>query len=103
MSLSYLPPRMRKAEGRRLGLLSAKRWKPKALSWYDTHMRALHDRKGKVIAEGTSYAEGKEVAWVIRHSLNGRCDQFDVIVNGYLSRTCGRRAIPAHLRPRNFV
>lgn len=59
----------------------------------------MHDRKGNVLREGcTYYGDGSIVPWQLRHSLRGRTHQFDVLVDGHVWRTCGRRKLPSFLR-----
>src|SRR5574343_1102988 len=54
--------------------------------------RALHDARGQIVREGRTYfGDGRVIPWVVRRSLVGRVDQFDVIVRGHLWRTGGAR------------
>lgn len=99
MSLSYVAPHRRRAEGRRLGLLSAASWTPQEPDADTLRRRALEDRRGGLVRHGVILKSGVEWHWEIRYSVKGRSDQFDVIFNGLLERTCGKRGIPAEYRP----
>jgi hypothetical protein len=56
--------------------------------------RALDDRRGLCIRRGTTYrADGSTVAWWISHSIVGRSDQFDIVVDNRLWRTGGMRKV----------
>lgn len=57
--------------------------------------RAKHDRRGRLVV--ALYALNSLV--VVRHSVAGRSDQFDVLVDGSLWRTCGPRRLPGWARP----
>lgn len=57
--------------------------------------RALADRRGRLVC--AIYARGSEL--ILRHSVAGRIDQFDILIDGSLWRTCGPRRLPAWLRP----
>lgn len=57
--------------------------------------RSKHDRRGRPVV--ALYAPGSVV--VVRHSVAGRSDQFDVLVDGSLWRTCGLRRLPGWARP----
>ena len=57
--------------------------------------RALHDARGQLVREGCTYREGKVITWRIVRSVAGRVDQFDVIANGALRETVGKRLIRA--------
>ncbi len=60
--------------------------------------RALHDARGMVLHEGTTYENGTEKRWRVIRSIAGRTNQLDVFVNDALWRTCGPRRLPAWLR-----
>lgn len=64
-------------------------------------MRALHDAKGQVLREGCTYTAGGETHWHVRRSLRGCTDQFDIVANGSVVRTCGRRRLSCRFRPAN--
>lgn len=55
-------------------------------------MRALHDAKGKVLREGVTYTASGATNWQVRRSIAGRINQFDLIANNSVVRTCGRRS-----------
>jgi len=58
--------------------------------------RALHDARGQLVREGVTYfGNGRVIPWEVRRSLIGRVDQFDIIVSGYVWRTCGARRVNA--------
>jgi hypothetical protein len=99
MSLSYLPPHKRQAEGQRLGKLSARAWTPQEADADTLRMRALSDSKGAILRHGVHYTSNKETRWAIARSATGRANQLDVIFDGKLSRTCGPRSLPPELRP----
>lgn len=66
----------------------------------DTVMRrALHDARGTVIREGCTFTARGETHWQVRRSLRGRTNQFDLVANGRVVKTCGRRALPLRFRP----
>lgn len=50
-------------------------------------LRALHDRRGELIREGTSYKSGRVHDWRIVRSVRGRINQVDLIIDGQLWRT----------------
>lgn len=55
--------------------------------------RALDDRRGTVIRAGVTYRATGETIWAVAHSRAGRTDQFDVVADGRLWRTCGNRRL----------
>lgn len=58
------------------------------------YRRALDDRRGTVIREGVLYrGDGRAQSWQVRHSIDGRVDQYDVVLDGALWRTGGRRML----------
>ena len=61
--------------------------------------RSKEDRRGTVLRSGCTYSATGRVEWFVRHSIAGRSDQFDLVVNGVTVRTAGRRRIPARFRP----
>ena len=69
--------------------------KPKRETTYEEILARFHDdRKGYVIASGTTYTSKGQSTWTIRHSTK-HCQQFDVIQNGSLIRRGGKRVLPA--------
>ena len=56
--------------------------------------RAKQDRRGLPVL--TIYSAG--TVCTVAHSVAGRSDQFDVMLNGSLWRTCGRRFLPIWAR-----
>ena len=90
----------RKALGREWGLRSAKAWKPRDPDYETIRKRALDDRRGTVLREGMTYhGDGRITKWHIRHSINGRTDQFDLVANGRVWLCSGPRKIPRDFRP----
>lgn len=62
--------------------------------------RALHDARGQVLREGvTFFGDGAVFNWQVRRSLSGRTDQFDLVANGEIFKTCGQRSLPVRFRP----
>ena len=61
--------------------------------------RSKEDRRGTVLRMGCTYSAAGRVEWLVRHSIAGRSDQFDLVANGVTVRTAGRRRIPARFRP----
>lgn len=60
----------------------------------DFYHRMLHDRRGYVIREGVTYkGDGQVIPWQVCYSINGRTDQFDILVNGNVWKTCGQRRL----------
>ncbi len=59
--------------------------------------RAKEDRRGLPVL--TIYSRGTMAT--VAHSVAGRSDQFDVLINGSLWRTCGRRFLPVWARLTN--
>ena len=60
--------------------------------------RALYDARGAAVREGvTFHGDGRVTPWQIRHSMLGRSDQFDVVVDGVVWRTGGARRVRAWL------
>lgn len=62
------------------------------------HRRSLHDARGQVLREGTTYRASGVTHWRVVRSVRGRTNQRDVILNGQLFKTCGPRRLPAWLR-----
>lgn len=73
--------------GRKRGLASAEAWMPQPADADTLRMRALHDRRGELIREGTSYRAGRVHDWRIVRSVRGRINQVDLIIDGQLWRT----------------
>lgn len=62
--------------------------------------RALWDAKGSPTDRaGCTYTSGGEIHWEVRRSLRGRTNQYDLIANGSLVKTCGRRRMPRRFGP----
>lgn len=61
--------------------------------------RALHDSRGQVLRSGVCYKAGKEIAWQVRRSIHGRTNQLDLVSNGRVIQTCGKRNLPKQFRP----
>lgn len=56
-------------------------------SRFERRLRALHDRRGELIREGTSYRAGRVHDWRIVRSVRGRINQVDLLIDGQLWRT----------------
>jgi hypothetical protein len=64
--------------------------------------RALWDTKGQATDRaGATYTTSGDTHWHVRRSLRGRTDQFDIVANGSVVRTCGRRRLSCRFRPAN--
>jgi len=61
--------------------------------------RALHDAKGQVLREGCTYSAQNETRWVLRRSTLGRVNQLDLVADGEVVKTCGKRKMPSRFRP----
>lgn len=62
--------------------------------------RALEDRRGTVVREGATYSASGVTHWQVRHALRpGRVDQFDLVADGAVVRTCCARRLPRRFRP----
>ena len=80
--------------GRKRGLASARAWTPVAADADTLRRRALYDARGQVVREGVTYfGDGRETPWLVQRSMEGRSDQFDVLVSGKLWKTGGTRDI----------
>lgn len=55
--------------------------------------RAKWDRKGRVIREGVTYSAQTANHWQVRWSLDGRCDQLDLLFGGEVVFTGGKRRL----------
>ena len=64
-------------------------------------MRALHDAKGKIEREGvTFHGSGAVTPWAVRRSVGGTVRQLDVVADGRVVRTAGRRVVERLLKKR---
>ena len=61
--------------------------------------RSMEDRRGTVLRSGCTYSSTGCVEWLVRHSIAGRSDPFDVVANGHVVKTVGARRLPRRLRP----
>lgn len=61
--------------------------------------RALDDERGEVMRHGCAYTATTETAWHVVRSVGGRVTQFDLVANGSIVRTAGRRRLPKRFRP----
>lgn len=60
--------------------------------------RALHDRRGQLVRRGHLYrGDGRVQAWRIVHSVTGRTDQYDIMLDGRLHLTGGPAIIAAEM------
>lgn len=73
--------------GRRSQAVQAEARKTREPDFQTARLRALHDRRGELIREGTSYKAGRVHDWRIVRSLRGRINQVDLIIDGQLWRT----------------
>ena len=93
-ALLRYPKHQRRAKAQEWAKWSHANRKPAELPLEDKIKRALWDRKGAVIREGVTYCgDGRIVQWAIRHSLAGKSNQLDVLVDGFLYLTAGKRRI----------
>lgn len=101
MSFPYWPKGQKRREvGREWSLRSAASWTPQDPDYETLCKRALWDRKGKIIREGTTYhGNGQVTNWQVRHALSGRTDQFELVANGGVFKRGGPRKIPRDFRP----
>lgn len=60
--------------------------------------RARQDARGQVLREGHTYRATGVVHWLVRRSVRGRVNQVDIVVDGRVWRTCGRRRCDRWLR-----
>lgn len=85
---SYYKERSRKASerARRGWITRHAEMERRGPSVEDEHSRMLEDRRGDVFAslQCVNHASGKVTRLVLRYSVRGRSDQFDVCVNGKL-------------------
>lgn len=73
--------------GRRSQAVQAEARKSREPDLHTLRLRALHDRRGELIREGTSYKSGRVHDWRIVRSVRGRINQVDLIIDGQLWRT----------------
>lgn len=98
-ALDRYEPNERSAKASEWGKRSAKQRQPPPIDWETVRYRSLQDRRGTVIRNGLTYTgAGNAVQWVIRHSINGKSNQLDVLVNGSVLLTAGERRINTWLR-----
>lgn len=62
-------------------------------------MRGLHDAKGTVEREGTTYRSTGITHWQVRRAIWGSVDQFEFVANGHVKLCAGRRRFPVCFRP----
>ncbi len=53
----------------------------------------LEARRGKVIRHGITYANTGAKEWAIVHSVEGRTDHVDLVIDGKVARTCALRPL----------
>ena len=61
--------------------------------------RAKDGRRGTVLRLGCTYSAIGRIEWLVRHSIAGRSDQFDLVANGHVVKTVGSRRLPRRFRP----
>lgn len=55
---------------------------------------ALQNAKGQLEREGTTYfADGKTTEWQVRRSVRGSVRQLDIIADGLILKTAGKRRV----------
>ena len=64
----------------------------------------LRDRRGKIafVHDIADTATGRVDTWVMRYSVKGRCDQFDLTRNGEFVLTGGHKKCHAAMTPQFF-
>lgn len=62
-------------------------------------LRKRMSGKGEVLRSGICWKDGKEIAWQVRRSVEGRINQYDLISNDRLILTAGARRMPVQFRP----
>lgn len=102
-ALLRYPKRERSAVARRWGKLgneAQQRMRDERGPDADTmRKRALFDAKGQLVREGCTYSATGETQWIVRRSVTGRTDQYDLVANGKTVRTAGARRLPQRFRP----
>ena len=61
--------------------------------------RAKDGRRGTVLRSGCTYSATGRIEWLVRHSIEGRSDQLDLVANGHVVKTVGSRRLPRRFRP----
>lgn len=90
----------RREIGSRWGKLSAAAWQPSDPDHETLRKRTLWDRKGEIIRQGATYhGDGRVTNWLLRHAIEGRTDQYELVANGEVFKTGGLRKIPRNFRP----
>lgn len=98
-ALLRYPPSQRRAKAQEWARRSHANRKPNEPDLYDAITRAKWDRKGAVICHGHTYkGDGSIIEWRIRWSVGGRSNQMDVVVNGRIHATAGKRRIDTWLK-----
>jgi hypothetical protein len=98
-ALLRYPPIQRRAKAQEWARRSHENRAPSELPHEDQVKRALWDRKGTIIREGVTYCgDGRIIQWCIRHSLHGKSNQLDVVIDGATYLTAGQRRIDMWLK-----
>ena len=101
LALKQIPWRKRKAKAREWALrshgpdsLRVRRRIDAGPTLETLVWRAKQDRRGTVVRSGHLHrGDGRTQAWAVRWSVEGRTDQYDVLLDGVLWRTGGRERV----------
>lgn len=101
MSIPNYAPNSRRAEvSRQWHEAKAAKRRAREPDFETQRKRALDDARGTVLRDGVTYkSDGSVVHWQVRRSVGGRTDQFDIVADGSVWRTAGRRNLPHDFRP----
>lgn len=98
LALKRVPWRFRQAKARewgRRGHEAKAHLRAERGPAFDTLLaQAKQDRRGMVLHSGHLYrADGRVQLWQVRWSVAGRCDQFDILLDGRVWKTGGRERV----------
>lgn len=62
-------------------------------------LRKRMSGKGDTLRSGVCYKSGAEIRWQVRRSVAGKVNQLDLVSNGRVIQTCGRRQLAKEFRP----
>ena len=100
MSLPYWCAKNDRIElGKKLAIARAKKRMLAGVDAETVAWRSKDDRRGLVLRQGCTYSANGNTEWLVRHSVSGRSDQFDLVANGSVVKTAGARRLPARFRP----
>lgn len=104
VALKHIPKHLRSAKARewahRSNAVQAARRIARGVDAETARRRALDDARGAVLREGCTYTTAGDTQWQVRRSITGRSDQFDLVANGEVARTAGKRRLPLRFRPK---